>query len=151
MPLRLRAYQPTDFDALWALDQICFPPDISYSRIELRMYLSLRTAFCIVAEIDGKIVGFVVMDSRDRRPAYMVTIDVAPEFRKSGVASALLKEVESRLRVRGVDRIRLEVAESNSAAIRFYERHGFSVIGRKPGYYNGRLDALSMKKELAQS
>ena len=151
MQLRLRAYDPRDFDALWALDQICFPPDISYSRPELRMYLALRSAFCLVAESEGKLAGFVIVDSRAGRPAYMVTIDIAPEFRKAGVASTLLAEVEKRLRTSGVRAIRLEVAENNEAAIAFYRRHAFREIGRKAGYYNGRLDALSLKKELTES
>jgi [ribosomal protein S18]-alanine N-acetyltransferase len=149
--LRLRGYEPNDFDALWALDQVCFPPDISYSRPELRMYLALRTSFCIIAETEGKLAGFIIIDSRDCRPAYMVTIDVVPEFRQAGVASALLVEVEKRLRDKGVKGVKLEVAETNDAAIAFYKRHGFVLIGRKPGYYNGRLDALSMKKELLGS
>jgi ribosomal protein S18 acetylase RimI-like enzyme len=147
--VRLRDYQPQDFDRLWQLDQICFPEDISYTRPELRMFLSLRTSFCVVGERNGIIVGFVIVDSRPDRSGYIVTIDVAPEARRERVASALLEAAEKRLRTAGVRGIRLEVAENNDSAIGFYKNHGFMEIGRKRGYYNGRLDALSMKKELS--
>jgi [ribosomal protein S18]-alanine N-acetyltransferase len=149
VPIRLRDYTPNEFDAIWHLDQVCFAEGIAYSRDEMRMYLALRSSFCILAELDGKIAGFTVVDSRPPRPGYIVTIDVAPEARRLGVASALLAETEQRLRQQGSPGIRLEVAVNNQAAIGFYKRHGFNEIGVKPGYYNGQLDALSMQKELA--
>jgi ribosomal-protein-alanine N-acetyltransferase len=151
VPLRLRDYTPNDFDAIWQLDQICFAEGIAYSRDEMRMYLALRSSFCIVAETDGQLAGFTIVDSRPPRPGYIVTIDVAPEARRIGVASALLAETEKRLGQQGSPGIRLEVAVNNQGAIGFYKRHGFSEIGVKPGYYNGRLDALSMKKALART
>jgi ribosomal-protein-alanine N-acetyltransferase len=81
----------------------------------------------------------------------MVTIDVDPEMRRHGVATALLREVEKRVLRAGGTAIRLEVAANNPSAIDFYKRHGFREIGRKAGYYNGQLDALSMKKELTKT
>ena len=151
MRLRLRDYTPNDFDAIWKLDQVCFAEGIAYSRDEMRMYLALRSSFCILAEADGKLVGFTIVDSRPPRAGYIVTIDVMPEMRRHGVASALLAETEERLRTQGSPGIRLEVAVNNHGAIDFYKRHGFLEIGTKPGYYNGRLDALSMQKKLAQT
>jgi len=146
--LTLRDYVPADFEAAWQLDQVCFPPEIAYSRDDMRMYLALRSSFCIIAEKEGTLAGFTIVDSRPPRPGYMVTIDVAPDMRRHGVASALLAEVESRLRRQGSPGIRLEVAVNNQSAVDFYLRHGFREIGVKQGYYNGQLDALSMKKEL---
>ena len=148
MQVQLRDYTPNDFDLIWKLDQICFPEGIAYSRDEMRMFLALRTSFCILAEANGKLAGFTIVDSRPPRMGYVVTIDVAPEMRRFGVASALLAETEKRLRQQRSPGIRLEVAVNNEGAIDFYTRHGFCKIGIKPGYYNGRLDALSMKKEL---
>jgi ribosomal-protein-alanine N-acetyltransferase len=145
---KLRDYTPADFDQLWSLDQSCFADDISYSRSELRMYLSLRTAICIVAEEGGKIIGFIIADSRPSRPAYVVTLDVDPEHRRSGAATAMFCELESRLHRSGVSSIRLEVAVDNQPAITFYGKFGFFEIGRKQGYYGGRVDAISMRKDL---
>lgn len=151
MRATLREYTPNDFEAIWKLDQACFAEQIAYSRDEMRMYLALRSSFCVIAELDGALAGFIIMDHRPPRPAYMVTIDVDSAMRRHGVATALLDAVERRiLRERG-SAIRLEVAVNNQSAIDFYKRHGFREIGRKPGYYNGQLDAVSMKKELMET
>jgi ribosomal-protein-alanine N-acetyltransferase len=147
----LREYAPQDFEAIWKLDQACFAENIAYSRDEMRLYLALRSSFCVIAELGGALAGFTIMDHRPPRPAYMVTIDVDPEMRRHGVATALLREVEKRVLRAGGTAIRLEVAANNPSAIDFYKRHGFREIGRKAGYYNGQLDALSMKKELTKT
>lgn len=151
MRVTLREYTPNDFEAIWKLDQLCFAENIAYSRDEMRMYLALRSSFCVIAEADGHLAGFTIMDHRPPRPAYMVTIDVDPGMRRHGVATALLEEVETRILREGGTAIRLEVAVNNQSAIDFYKRHGFREIGRKMGYYNGQLDAVSMKKELMKT
>ena len=46
---QIRDFQPADFETLWRVDQECFPPGISYSRAELKLYLRRRTAFALVA------------------------------------------------------------------------------------------------------
>jgi len=147
----LRDYTPNDFESIWRLDQLCFAENIAYSRDEMRMYLALRSSFCIIAEADGRLAGFTIMDHRPPRPAYMVTIDVDSAMRRHGVAATLLEEVERRILGQGGSSIRLEVAVNNQGAVDFYKRHGFREIGRKPGYYNGQLDAISMKKELTKT
>jgi hypothetical protein len=38
--MRLRDYRSDDFESMWSLDQECFPPGISYSRSDLRAFLS---------------------------------------------------------------------------------------------------------------
>ena len=150
MQVTLREYAPQDFEPIWKLDQVCFADNIAYSRDEMRMYLALRSSFCVIAEVDRSLAGFTIMDHRPPQPAYMVTIDVDPGMRRQGVATVLLKEVEKRILRAGASAIRLEVAVNNQSAIEFYKRHGFREMGRKPGYYNGQLDALSMKKELTK-
>lgn len=151
MHVTLREFTPNDFEAIWRLDQVCFAENIAYSRDEMRMYLALRSSFCVIAEADGRLAGFTIMDHRPPRPAYMVTIDVDPVMRRHGIATTLLEEVERRVIRAGGTGIRLEVAVNNQSAIDFYKRHGFREIGRKSGYYNGQLDAFSMKKELTKT
>jgi ribosomal-protein-alanine N-acetyltransferase len=44
-----------------------------------------------------------------------------------------------------VRQVTLEVRESNSSAIRLYNKHGFSVKGKRKGYYKNPVeDALIM-------
>jgi hypothetical protein len=46
----LRDGKSSDLDTLWRIDQACFPPGISYSRLELAVYMRRPGSFTIVAE-----------------------------------------------------------------------------------------------------
>ena len=67
MKIVLRDYAAaSDFEALHEIDKKCFEPAIAYSRGQLREYLDLPGADCVVAEAEGKIAGFLVA-ARKRR------------------------------------------------------------------------------------
>ena len=57
-----------------------------------------------------------------------------------------MQAAEKKLRELKCERFVLEVAVDNAAAIGFYKRHGYSVVGTIPRYYMGSLDALRMSK-----
>ncbi len=82
------------------------------------------------------------------RIGHIVTIDVHPHWQGCGIGGLLLREAEERLRRSGARRIILETAADNFRAIRFYEKHGYTVLGRIRGYYLGETDALCMGKVL---
>jgi ribosomal-protein-alanine N-acetyltransferase len=146
--MHLRDYRPADFEAVWALDQACFPPGVAYSRGELRAFLVRRTAQAIVAERDGRVVAFV-LGGRGRGPAgQVVTLDVAAPERRRGLGGRLLVELERRLAAAGAARIELETAVSNRAAIAFYERLGYGKVARLRDYYGPGQDAWAMAKPL---
>ncbi len=151
VPFLIRDFQPEDFETLWRMDQECFPPGISYSRQELRLYMRRRGAFTLVAAgsgtSDSKIAGFLV--AHDGPTGHIVTIDVKAGTRRSGVGSLLLRAAEDRLRAAGSRAVGLETAVDNAAALAFYKRHGYSVVRTWPRYYSNGVDALVMKKELA--
>jgi ribosomal protein S18 acetylase RimI-like enzyme len=143
------------------MDQICFDPQLAYSRPELAVYMGRTGAFTLVAEslteethangpTPGKIVGFIVAESR-HRTGHIITIDVLPETRRSGVGSFLLQAAEDRLLQAGATIVELETAVDNTAAIQFYKRKDYFVERTVPGYYSNHLDALVMRKELTSS
>jgi ribosomal-protein-alanine N-acetyltransferase len=80
----------------------------------------------------------------------VVTLDVAEESRKRGLASRMMQEVERRARAVGARRMELDVFTGNEGAIRFYERIGYERVGVRLGFYGapGR-DAFVYRKELA--
>jgi len=145
----IRDFKPEDFEPLWRMDQECFPPGISYSRPELKAYVRHRGAFTLVAADvkDGKIAGFIV--AHEALTGHIITIDVLPTARRSGVGSLLLRAAEDQLRAAGSRAIGLETAVDNVAALSFYKRHGYSVIRTWPRYYSNGVDALVLKKKLA--
>jgi len=143
----LRKYQSDDFETLYAIDQTCYTPAIAYSRRELRNYLRFPGADCVVAENAAKIAGFIIT-AHEHKWGYIVTIDVLEEYRRYGVGSLLLGEVEGKLHASGVLEIGLETATDNPAAIAFWKKHGYVKRGVRKGYYPGGVDALSMTKPL---
>ena len=147
VPVTIRDFRPEDFEALWRMDQECFPPGISYSKQELRNYIRQPRAFTLVAETEeGEIRGFIVAHAG--ATGHIVTIDVGPGGRRSGVGSLLLKSAEDRLRKSGCATVGLETAVDNSAAISFYKRHRYNVVRTWPRYYATGVDALVLTKNL---
>ena len=80
---------------------------------------------------------------------YVITIDVAPEFRRAGVGRQLLEQAEQKVRAAGLARVGLHVAVDNAGAIRFYERQGYACMGVAPCFYReAGVDALIYLKDL---
>lgn len=79
----------------------------------------------LVAEIDGEIVG-AVLGGFDGRRGMMYHLAVKHEHRHRGIASALMSEMEQKLREKGCIRYYLLVTQDNDDAIQFYEARGWS-------------------------
>ena len=145
----IREFKPEDFEILWRMDQACFPPGIAYSKQELKSFVHHRGAFTLVAadSNDSKLAGFIVVCGGPT--GHVITIDVDPAARRTGVGSLMLRAAEERLRGAGSRGVGLETAVDNLAALSFYKRHGYSVVRTWPRYYSNGVDALVMKKELS--
>jgi len=169
VPFTIRDFQPADFDTLWSIDQTCFPPGISYSRAELKLYMRRRGSFTLVAAggdktapdsgksdkhsppnapDSGAIAGFVVAEAAARARGHIITIDVITTARRFGVGSLLLRAAEDRLISGGCRAVELETAVDNVSALSFYKRHGYSLIRTFPRYYSNGVDALVLEKNL---
>jgi [ribosomal protein S18]-alanine N-acetyltransferase len=144
----IREATAADFRTLWQIDQECFATGISYSQAELRHYMKRRGAFTLVKENGSGIAGFLVAESSRRGAGHLITIDVLPRARRAGIGTELLRAAEQRLLASGCGAVLLETAVDNVAAIRFYKRHGYSVLKTLPRYYMGSVDALLMGKRL---
>jgi ribosomal-protein-alanine N-acetyltransferase len=147
----MRDYRPGDFDSLWKLDQLCFREGISYSKAELRHYIDRPASFTVVAEEAGKVAGFLVADRSRRGYGHIITIDVHPSKRRTGIGAALMQQAEERLRISGCDSVFLETAVDNVSALGFYKSLGYSVLKTIPRYYLNSIDALQMGKRLARA
>ena len=156
MDVRIREATTEDFDELWRIDQECFEPGISYTRCELAWYMNLRGAFTLVGETRNtarskwKIAGFSVGQQPRRGLGHIVTIDVLPDARRTGLGTRLMLDIEARLKEDGCETIFLETAVDNLAAIKFYKRLGYFVVKTIPRYYLDKIDALMMSKELGE-
>ena len=147
MPFVIRDFKAEDLETLWRIDQECFPPGISYSRLELKLYMRHVSSFTLVAaDGAGKIAGFIVAHGGPN--GHIITIDVIASARRSGVGSLLLRTAEQRLHSAGSRSVGLETAVDNASALSFYKRHGYDIIKTWPRYYSNGVDALVLEKRL---
>ncbi len=79
--------------------------------------------------------------------AYIQTIAVATSAQRKGIGDHLLTELLAEADKRECDHVDLEVRADNDTAIRLYERHGFTRIGLRRGYYQpSNTDAVVMRR-----
>jgi len=112
-----------------------------YSKFTFFILHTLYPKGFLVAELEGKIVGYVSLVKFGRR-ASLISIAVAKDFRRKGIGEKLLKKVLLDLKV---DKVTLEVRVSNLAAINLYKKMGFKEVKIIKGYYSDGEDALKME------
>jgi [ribosomal protein S18]-alanine N-acetyltransferase len=146
----VREYRDSDLDAICALDEACFAVEFRFSRESMRRFAALRGAISLIAEApDGEIAGFVIVHLERAARGYVVTLDVAEEWRRRGLAGTLMEAAEARVREAGALLMGLHVFTGNEGAVRFYERQGYVRVGIVPGFYGmAGGNALVYRKEL---
>lgn len=131
--------------AIAQLESICF--SCPWSENSMASELTNALSLWLVAEEDGRVAGYIgsqtVCEESD-----MMNVAVHPDFRRRGIGEALVKALETELRVRGSHCLTLEVRASNAPAIALYEKLGFSQAGLRKNYYRDpKEDALILRKE----
>jgi [ribosomal protein S18]-alanine N-acetyltransferase len=95
-----------------------------------------------VADDEGTLAGFLVA-RRVAADIEILNFAVRTESRRRGIGAALLCAVMDWGKSFSAEKAMLEVRASNLAALRFYERFGFQLAGRRPRYYSAPVeDAL---------
>ena len=148
----LRSYRPGDWQAMYALDLICFAPVFQFSRGAMRGFAEAPGAVTVLAEAEnhgaqGELAGFCITQL-DQRTGYVVTLDVAPAWRRRGLAQRLMAEVESKIHSAGAEKMELHVFTGNAEAIRFYQSIGYTQAGTEIDFYAQSLHALLYRKTL---
>jgi [ribosomal protein S18]-alanine N-acetyltransferase len=115
--------------------------------------LPLPGVWLTVARIGDDAVGFALARAIAGE-AELLLLAVRPDAQGRGIGKSLLNHFFHGARSRGADHLHLEVRDGNDA-IKLYTRLGFSVVGRRRNYYNGRdgkqYDALSLAKTAGSS
>ena len=92
---------------------------------ELQATLAHGPGLLLVAEEPGTGVAGVVLGTFDGRRGWIHRLAVDPSHRRTGVATALVAEIERRLAARGAPRINLLVLPDNAAGLAFWRRLGY--------------------------
>ena len=88
-----------------------------------------KNAKVLIASIADEIKGLCVLydNDIDTRTAFLSMIVVSEDAQGKGIGNALLSSMLEQCKVSGMERLRLEVANTNANAIRFYCNRGFAI------------------------
>ncbi|MCW4002555.1 MAG: GNAT family N-acetyltransferase [Candidatus Bathyarchaeota archaeon] len=149
----IRKATPNDIDQISAIEKKCFEGPRAYAKRRLA-YLALEAnSTCLVMTEEGDILGFIIVLYRKGSCiANIETIDVDPQFQKQGIGMSLLVAAEADMKKRGMKISQLEVSERNEAAIKLYQKAGYTAKERLINYYKfehcGTRHAIRMVKAL---
>ena len=137
--MKMRKYvivkmQKDDVDNVFNLEKLVHP-NHHWSKDSFYNELSNNLASYFVIKNDSNvIVGFIgiwkIIDE-----AHITTLSIHPNFRNQGLATALITQIIKDCYNNMIKYITLEVRESNTPAIRLYEKFLFESIGQRKNYY----------------
>ena len=131
MGIEVRAYHDGDHDEVVALWRVVFPdaPSRNDPVLDVARKRGVQPELFFVAIVDSCVAG-TTMAGFDGHRGWVHLVAVAPEFRRRGVGSALMREAEARLRDLGCPKINLQIRPTTPEVAGFYERLGFRVEER---------------------
>lgn len=151
MNITIRNAVEADLNAIKVIEKASFPDP--WREKMFLAHLSGEPHIFIVAEgsLKGvqKILGFAVVRGVAEE-AELLNIAVDRKMRGHGVGTTLLDSVIKRCIDAKVERLLLEVRESNHEAQALYRRFSFMSIGKRPGYYRSPSeDAIIFELKLS--
>lgn len=138
--VRMVKLGPEDLSDVIELEQICF----SYHWTEEQFKLGLeRGAYLIFGLRDqGRLIGYMAFSTIELEME-VLNLGIHPDYRRKGLGTLLLGEVMRTCAGMGFENAFLDVRVNNEAAIRLYEKHGFTKYGVRKKYYpDTKEDAL---------
>ena len=101
----------------------------------MKNQIGLDTSHFLVATVDGNVAGYMGLQIFGGE-GYVTNVAVLPEYRKQGIAEALIrKQMKNEMSF-----ITLEVRESNLPAISLYTKYGFKNVGIRPNFYSAPIE-----------
>ena len=147
-PLKVMNIEYHHIKDIAKLEKVCF--SCPWSEQTITDAYKTGTRF-FVAVKNNTVLGYVGI-SAIIDEGYITNIAVFPEYRKTGVATALLEHLFSFAKQNNLSFISLEVRESNTPAITLYEKFGFLVEGKRKNFYTSPTeDALIMTKRFEKN
>lgn len=121
-------------DRILEIEKQCF--SMPFTRQQLISQMPDKMHVLLVAQNEsGDAMGYVgmmyVLDE-----GYISNVAVAPEFRRMGIADALIEMLKAVADELKLSFVTLEVRESNEPARNLYKKHGFTDVGRRKNYYD---------------
>ncbi len=117
-----------------------------WSEQAIRDFFAYPYNHALLALNDKKMIGYITYTVLAGE-AQIANVAVLPDYRRCGVASAMLAKLEQLAGKQDFERLMLEVRRSNRAALALYGASGFVEVGTRRGYYRHPTeDAVLMDK-----
>lgn len=130
MNYTIRKAVQSDLAAMCEIEKECIADPWSFAAFE-SSFAADGAVFLVAEAENGEVCGFITANAvLDEINIYNVA--VREGFRRLGIASALLSELENSKPYS----INLEVRESNASAIALYEKCGFEQVGKRKNFYS---------------
>jgi len=139
--VNIRKVRQEDIERVSILEQASF--DDPYPSYFLSELARDNPDTFLVLTLNNKIAGYGIIDHWDDQD-HLISIAVHPDNRRKGFGEAILVELEKRASKERP--LKLEVRQSNAAAIQLYLKLGFMKTGLADGYYTDGEDAIIMEK-----
>jgi ribosomal protein S18 acetylase RimI-like enzyme len=128
---RISGYSDEHFAGVEALWQEAFPNDAPWNKASTAVAEKIRfQPDLMLVALEGVLVVGSVMAGYDGHRGWISRIAVLRTHRHKGIGNALLSEAERRLVALGCIKVNLQVLETNSAVVRFYEEAGYEIEPR---------------------
>lgn len=136
--MKIRRMTEEDILTAAALEQACFSRPWSEKTLR-ESFDNPHYVYFAAEDEDGTMIGYtgmiVVLDEAD-----VANVAVFPEHRRKGAGDALVAAMLNYARDHELVRLTLEVRVGNVPAIALYEKHGFTRIGLRKGYYEDPVE-----------
>ncbi len=144
---RIREAREEDLNEVSGIEGLSFRDP--YPRSFLNSLHALHsTTFLVAVLSSGEIIGYSVTAIRYGLLGHLLSLATRPEYRRNGVATALVQETIQILRGEGARLMRLEARVSNGEAVSLYEKLGFEKGEVEADYYPDGEAAQIMQKQL---
>lgn len=97
--------------------------------------------------INKIVAGFINLSFNDEEMT-ILNIATKKEFKRMGIATALIKNSVDIAKQKNLAQIFLEVEIDNMPAIKLYEKFGFEILKIRKNYYPNHKDAIEMLKKI---
>jgi [ribosomal protein S18]-alanine N-acetyltransferase len=153
---KLHKFVPDDLQSVMQINRVCLPENYT-DFFFMDLYQRFPEIF-IVAEENGEIAGYIMCRIEVGlsnygfggliRKGHVVSIAVLPQYRRKGIAQAVITRALEGMQYYKAKQCFLEVRVTNEAGILLYKKLGFEVTRTLNGYYSDGEDAYVMTKRL---
>lgn len=144
--IEVRDMVNADLDRVMEIENLCFKAPWGREDLYREIYDN-QLSVLLVVTINDLVVGFCdywnTFDS-----GTICQIAIHPDYQHQSLGTRLLDEVIKDAKAKKTRTLTLEVRESNSNAIKFYQKHGFIITLVKEKYYSNGENAIYMIKEV---